>query len=186
MSRTVINAQGLVAFFSNVTDGTVKSGAIWSEGLGGLHIVAKESDQAPGLPDGQSFGALLAGGSQHVINAAGQVAFISGYGGQGFGTGIWAEDRAGTLHLIAHQGQTVEVAPGDFRTIDELVFLGDSGSQDGRPRGFNDRGQIVFSARVSGGWGVFISNKVAIPEPATAILMLIAATAFPSCLRHYT
>jgi hypothetical protein len=185
MSRTVINAQGKVAFFSNVTDGTTKSGAIWSEGLEGLHIVAKESDQAPGLPDGQSFGALLAGGSQHVINAAGQVAFIAGYGGQGFGTGIWAEDRAGKLHLIAHQGQTIEVAPGDFRTIDQLVFLGDSGSQDGRPRGFNDRGQIVFSARVAGGWGVFLSNKVAIPEPGTGILMFIAVTALSSCLRRH-
>jgi hypothetical protein len=174
MSRSVINAQGQVAFFSQLGDGGTTDNAIWSEGLGGLHLVARQSAQAPGLPDGQGFGYLLGGSSQHVINAAGQVAFAAGDSGQGYLTGIWAEDRAGVLHLIAHTNQTIEVAPGDFQTIHELIFTGDSGSQDGRPRSFNDRGQIVFSARLSGGYGVFLSNEVAIPEPSSLFAMTIA------------
>jgi formylglycine-generating enzyme required for sulfatase activity len=173
-----INASGEVAF-SGVIDSPLGSDdAIWSEGLGGMHIVAKEHDQAPGMPVGTGFELLGSGASEHVINAAGQVAFIANFTGQGFGTGIWAEDRQGQLHLIAHQNALIEVAPGDFRRVQELRFYGHSGSQDGRIRDFNDLGQVAFQAYFDDGtYGVFVSNEVAVPEPSTAALLAISTVA---------
>src|SRR5262249_38368335 len=104
-----INARGEVAFSGVIDVPGGSDHAIWSEGLGGIHIVAKEHDQAPGMPAGTGFELLGSGASSHAINSSGQVAFIANFTGQGYGTGIWAEDRHGQLHLIAHQHETIEV-----------------------------------------------------------------------------
>jgi hypothetical protein len=177
-STSAINGQGEVAFASNITDGMAWTTAIWSEGLGGLHLVAKDGDQAPGLAPGQSFGPIGSGSSELVMNEAGQVAFIADYGGRSYGTGIWAEDRSGELQLIAHVGQQVELSPGDVRSITELTFVGNSGLEDGYGASFNNRGQVAFGAHLSGGGSaVFVSNLVAVPEPSTvglAISLVVA------------
>jgi hypothetical protein len=172
-STSAINGRGEVAFASNITDGIAWTTAIWSEGLGGLHLVAKDGDQAPGLAPGQSFGFIGSGSSNVVINEAGQVAFIADYGGRSYGTGIWAEDRFGELQLIARVGQQVELTPGDVRSITELTFVGNSGLEDGYGASFNNLGQVAFGAHLSGGGSaVFVSNLVAAPEPPTVALAI--------------
>jgi hypothetical protein len=72
------------------------------------------------------------------------------------------------------------VAPADFRTINGLSFVGISGSgstgnSDGRRSAFNNFGQLAFAANFTDGTsGVFVSNRVAIPEPSSTLLGLLA------------
>jgi hypothetical protein len=114
-----------------------------------------------------------------VLNNAGQIAIRGGLYGSGVDStnndGIWATDRTGALQLIARRGDPLEVAPGDFRTISGLNFVGNTGTSDGRPSHFNNLGQLAFSAEFTdGSSGIFVSNRVAIPEPATALLFIPA------------
>ena len=105
-----------------------------------------------------------------AINDAGQIAFRASAGG----VGIWATDRAGILQRIIGSGDLLEVAPGDFRTVSGATFLG--GNYFGRSSsGLNNLGQIAFYASFTGGFGIFVSNAVAVPEPACVLLLAIAA-----------
>jgi hypothetical protein len=145
------------------------NGVLWSGLPGNLRITAREGDLAPG---GQ--GAVFADFFfEPNINASGKVAFMAtlkpNVGGVDVTNdrGIWATDAAGTLHLIAREGDQLEVAPGDIRTITALGFRGNSGNADGRYSVFNDRGEVQFWAQFDSSEGVFISELVASdPLPA--------------------
>ena len=169
--KLVMNADGNTAFTSGLfgaVDPSNDSG-IWSEGFGALSLVAREGEQAPGAPNGVVFdsfeGPLEA---KTAINGVGQVAFQVSVTGDPDteGEGIWAQDRHGEVQLIVRRGDTIEVAPADFRTVEGLDFFGRSGLEDGRGSGFNELGQLAFRARFTDGmYGVFVSDKVAVPEP---------------------
>jgi hypothetical protein len=112
------------------------------------------------------------------LNGAGQIAFAAKLTHPGVNLrndyGIWAESIDGELTLIVRTGELLEVAPGDFRTIDRFQFIGSSGNQDGRNSLFNERGQLAFGATFTDGTsGIFVSNAVAIPEPAALGLLLV-------------
>lgn len=116
------------------------------------------------------------------MNAAGQTAFMAtGYDptiapGLSQSIGIWGEDRGGVLRLVVESGQWLEVASGDLRQVASVSFTSETGGQDGKPRGFNDAGQLAFHATfVDGSSGVFVSNLLAVPEPRTWSLLLGAA-----------
>jgi Thrombospondin type 3 repeat len=121
MQSPVMNSSGDIAFHSQLKLGVggVDSSndlGVWSMGLGGLHKVYREFDPAPGTSPGVFFNI----GSGPEIGTSGRVTFISSL--QGAVTmdddyGIWQEDGAGGLTLIARKGQVMEVAPGDMRTI---------------------------------------------------------------------
>ena len=183
LQSPVMNSAGSVAFNAVVTGPNIKSEnetGIWSEGLAGpgnLELVARSGDLAPDTEPDVVFANFL----DPVINAAGQVAFQAVLSGpnvseqQGNLRGLWAQDRQGNLELIAREGDTLQIGSGDFRTIDFLLFASVVGDEEGRPSGLNDRGQIAFHARFTdGSGGVFVSNAVAVPEPATTILIICA------------
>jgi hypothetical protein len=94
--------------------------------------------------------------------------------------GLWATDPSGATQLIARTGDALEVAPADFRTINGLSFVGISGSgsgstgnSDGRRSAFNNFGQLAFAATFTDGTsGIFVSNRVAIPEPSLLWLLV--------------
>lgn len=93
--------------------------------------------------------------------------------------GIWAQDLSGELKLIARTGDQLDVDDGpgtDFRTISDLSFIGGVGAEDYVERsGFNDQGQLAFSATFTdGSSGVFVSNLVAVPEPGSLLLASLA------------
>ncbi len=178
-----LNAAGKIAFQAHLTGNgvdTTNDDGIWSDGFGALELVARKGDHAPGTPDGVLFDAST---TSFSFNALGQTAFLSSLRGAGVDStndqGIWAADVSGMLHLIARDGDLLEVAPGDFRTIAELEFLGHSGLDDGRGSGFNERGELAFLAHLTDGTsGIFISDLVAVPEPSSEILMLAAVVAW--------
>jgi hypothetical protein len=133
---------------------------------GNLTLVHRFGEQAPGTPAGTLFAGNPALGYARILNSVGQVAFTQPLAGPGVDStndhGIWATDRTGAQQLIAREGDELEVAPGDFRTISELSFVGDNGNSNGWPSGFNNFGQLAFWASFTdGSEGVFVSNKVA-------------------------
>ncbi|MCA9260541.1 MAG: hypothetical protein KDA61_15115, partial [Planctomycetales bacterium] len=74
------------------------------------------------------------------------------------------------------QGDQIEVATGDFRTVTSWEFASTSGGQDGKPRGLNDRGDIVVTAHFTdGSTAVLKTTAWAVPEPASAGLAFIFA-----------
>ena len=183
LQTPVMNSGGSLAMVAVVTGPGVNSSnetGIWSEGLAGqgnLELVARANDPAPGTGAGVTFANFL----DPTINELGQIAFQAILAGPGVGDdegnlrGLWAQSTTGDLKLIAREGDLLEVAPGDFRTIDFLLFASGVGDDEGRARGLNDQGQIAFHARFTdGSGGVFVSNVVAIPEPSASDLTVCA------------
>jgi hypothetical protein len=139
----------------------------------GFEIVAREGGLAPDLTANSRFTTL----STPIVNRAGQVAFEAGVNNSFLGH-IFATDRQGNLRLIARAGSQIDVDDGpgvDLRTISQVFFESDGhvGVED--LKGFNDRGQLAFYALFAdGSSGVFVSNLVAVPEPASAWSCTIA------------
>ncbi len=125
----------------------------------GLHVIANEGDQAPGMPDGIRYGTI----NRTQINGTGKVIFfsfftIAEFPNQSNGFGIYSVEPDGLPKLIAHTAG--DIAPGTDGA--EYQRLGD-------PQ-LNDRGQVAFSASFSvGGNGIF-------GEDASGILQPVAVT----------
>jgi hypothetical protein len=185
-----LNDAGQIAFTAGLAGAGVDSTnnfGLWAGAPDSLALVARRGEHAPGTEDGVVFRIFgdASGRRTLILNAAGQTAFFGHLSGSGISgsndLGIWATDRSGVLQLIARNGDLLEVAPGDFRTVNSLRFLvrGDvsyaTGNSDGRPSAFNNRGQLAFAAIFTdGSSGIFVSNAVAIPEPATYVLAIVS------------
>jgi hypothetical protein len=192
----VLNSAGQTAFVAGLEVGVAgvdanNNAGIWSEGNGALQLVTREGSQAPGTPDGVRFNFSARSPVSIVLNASGHIAFFSPlqFGGGGVtnlnDNGIWAEDFAGVLRLIVREGDLLEVTPGDFRTVSTLSFRGDSGNEDGRGSGFNDFGQVAFSATFTDGTsGVFVSNLATLPEPIALALGIVTVMLGAATMRR--
>jgi hypothetical protein len=176
-----VSSGGHVAFTAEYlpTPDDPSSGyGVWLADEKGLRAIALAGEHPPGVPADFTFEGM----GYPSINAAGQVAFYNYYSLPESGNGIWATDRSGALQLIVRTGDVLEAAPGDFRTVDTASFQNYTSNDDGRPGGFNDRGQLVFWVQFTdGSEGIFVSNAVAVPEPssflaAAAILALTASS----------
>ncbi|HVU86542.1 MAG TPA: PEP-CTERM sorting domain-containing protein [Pirellulales bacterium] len=180
----LVNAQGQVAFSAYVDKpGSPipmhSGGGIWAGLPGHLNLIAQIGQQAPVAPLSNltfmSFSPNLPTPYPTLaMNDAGQVAFTATLSDNS--TGIFGTDRAGQLREIVRPGDTIQVAPGDFRTVLGISFLGGSGNADGRPDGLSDNGQVAFWAVYSGGGsGIFVSNALAVPEPSSLLLVATGA-----------
>ena len=173
-----INDHGDVSFQAVLVGDTVSSLrelSLWVTPFGeheSRRLVARAGDNAPGTAMDVEFRAF----STHVLNSAGHLAFMAVVGGpnvsvaDGNVNGIWAEDGGGNLVLIVRDGDSIEVAPGDVRTIESLAFQANAGNSDGQPSGYSDNGMIAFRARfMDGTSGIFVSNTASVPEPKLTI-----------------
>ena len=149
----------------------------WAEG-DTVNLLAQEGMQAPGV---EGVGKFYNMGFPQV-NALGQIAFTSELVGEQMSrfndTGIWATDINGNLQLVVKTGDQIEITPGEFRAISSITSLTihNANNGDGRSRWFNERGQIVFVATLRGGGsGIFVTDAVAIPEPASCVLLAVGA-----------
>jgi hypothetical protein len=125
---------------------------LWKSRDGELSLIASSGTPAPGT--NTSFSNLQDG--FFATNRLGQVAFQALAGNQ---RGIWAEDPSGAIRLIVKVGDSLEIAPGDHRTIASIDNLFSSNGSDGKSRSFNDAGQLVFNATFTdGGEGIFVSD----------------------------
>jgi hypothetical protein len=165
----VINGAGKVLFHYGLTGPGVTTAndlGLWAGTPGNLTKVVREGDPAPGLGAGATFTSILSSG--RAINAAGQVAFYAFFNAPGgAGAGLFAQNSAGVIQLIARTGQTIQIAPGDVRTIETLeIFTPPTGNQDGRATFFNDQGYLAFRATFTDGEetdAILVSDGVANP-----------------------
>jgi hypothetical protein len=149
---------------------------IWDERTG--KIILREGDNAPGTPEAIRFRGSFGG---TVINSAGKLALLAGLSGSSQDFGIFAQDSKGNLQLIARNGEIVELAPGDLRVVDRIRFGIDEPPGSGGPRDvMSELGEVALTLQFGdASEGVFITNQVAVPEPASGLLSLIVIALFP-------
>jgi hypothetical protein len=151
-SSVMMNHSGKIAFVASGLTGTGvtssnNAGIFTSEG-GVISTIARAGSPALGTPTGVSYSTTFTQGP--IMNAAGQVAWLSQLTGTGVTTSnnsaLYATDPQGVLYLIARTGNTFEVAPGDVRTVKKIAFISNGGSsgEDGRPTVFNDSGMLLY------------------------------------------
>ena len=180
-SSPLINSQGQVLFQASFeVDNAILSdpfGFFRHDPGAGLQLVFNPEDPLPNVEDGVTLFRSPARLSEFSINSRGQTAFFHRLSD---GTSaIFAQDLAGELQLIARTGQLINVSDDplnpQLRGITSLEFIGGTGNEDGRRSAFNDRGELVFSARFTDGTeGVFVSSLVAIPEPVSLAILCVA------------
>lgn len=188
LSEPLINASGQTAFAARLT-GTGVSGTndtgIYREIDGAVAEVAREGEQAPDAESGVVFRTF--GFGFQAFNALGQIVFSVGLNGTSVDAtndrGLYATDLDGLLVEIIREGDLLDVNDDplieDLRTVSSFSLFANSGNEDGRVSGFNDLGQVAFQASFTdGSEGIFVSSFVAIPEPATALLLVLGAPLF--------
>lgn len=170
-SRTLLNANGEVAFRGVLSDGRE---GIWSTGMGGLEMVALQGAQLQGLAAGTVVQEFIGG---FALNAQGQTAFSVRAAGSGITDDriLFVQDPYGALRVIARRGMTLTLANGETVTVSTTSpsFGGLSGNGDGFHSGFNDFGQVAFSASTDKGQGIFVAT-VAIPEPSSTTGLMLS------------
>lgn len=152
---------------------------VWLERDGSpLTLIAREGEQAPGMPTGVVFRGFLATDRAFdvAVNDHGQLAFLGNTlltGTNAGYQGIWAADVDGLLRLVVAEGQMFDINPDpsvqDLRLVDDIMFDSSAAGQEGLGAGFNVRGEIAFWARFDdGSRGIFVAT---IPAPATATML---------------
>ena len=172
---TPINRQGDLALrFSYVTGlpGSSELPVVFLQRGGTPQIVAQETGAAADLP-----GLTYAGFDDLVmLNGEGHVAFRGQLQGPGVdpssnAQAIWAQDQNGILRLIVREGDQLQVAPGDIRTVSLVLLITGSGDDDGRRSSFTDDGRLAFYALFTDGSdGMFLSTIATVPEPRRPVL----------------
>lgn len=149
------------AFRAGLTGDTVTAAndtGIWMGTPSNVVCVVREGDAAPAVGADVYFGAFPYNSTYFSINANGTVAFFSGLTGAGVSssnnTALWTWNPGdGSYSIVVREGDLLEVAPGDERTIIELKLYG-GGGQDGRSTSLNDSGQIAFYAKCTNDFSV--------------------------------
>lgn len=180
-----INGQGKVVFMDSLVgpgvDSSNRSG-IWFGTSADLQLVARMGNAAPGTDPGVVFGGFY---ENPVTNSLGQVALYSALRGPGVNGSnnfaIFAMDENLQLQLVAREGDLVEVATGDFRTIETFSMLADAGGEDGRPTALDNLGQLTFRATFTDGSQAVC---VALVPEASSLAGLFVAIALLSTTRR--
>jgi hypothetical protein len=145
-----------VAVIATLDDSdTSNDQGIWATSGGVLDLIAREGQVAPGA------GVRVFRQFQFTaLSDSGHVAFI-GYidaPGGGVDGGLWIWDGE-ALSSIAIPDEIMEVDTGDFRTVDDVVFLGANEDSDRHGRGLNGAGQLAFLATFTDDTvGIFLAS----------------------------
>ena len=126
-------------------------------------FLIREGVQAPGMPTGVA----AFGFNQLFLNQRGQLFFTSLLTGPGITSTtqqmMWLAGPNGSIIPAYQSGGTIEVAPGDVRTVSSFRVVGDndgqisSNGEDGRATCFNNEAQVAFQAYfVEGGWAMCV------------------------------
>jgi hypothetical protein len=154
-----MDAQGDVAFATPVS-GALRSG-IWAGKPGSLKKIIEDSDTVPGVPAGITW---VPGTFRNTANPSGLS--LMGFAGDGRGTfiatiqgtgitganniGLWSFDPNHGVKLIARDGDTLHVGPGDNRVIANLYTV----------NSVNNSGVLSFSALFTdGSSGIFLARQ---------------------------
>jgi hypothetical protein len=157
---------------AGVTD-DVNDLALFSNG----QLAIRTGSAAPGA----GAGVVLDGfGFQIMSNDLDQVVVIATLDGDGVteqnDKALYAFDPADGMLLVAREGAPFDLGGGDVRTVSDGSIGLFFGANDDAPRSLGNDGTLAFSLRFTDGTsGVF---TVAIPEPASAAVVLAGAIAW--------
>ncbi len=159
----MINRNGDVCFYANLDFGAQNAG-VWIARAGqGPALVTLLNAQAPGMPAGTLLQSVSNGGvsfnnrGEALINASMNYVVNSTPA-----NGLFA-GRAGRLRKVVASGDSLEVAPGVFRTVISVYCWSWNSPDTGREMSINDRGEVAFSCSfVGGGGGTFLAR---LPHP---------------------
>jgi hypothetical protein len=145
----------------------------------GLRIVARTGASAF---DGTGNIRFEAFGSDVIMNEQGWMIFTARLIGDGItinnNDGIWAYHPDHGRHLLAREGDEVEVAPGVFRRYRNSALVTASGGEDGLDSGFNRYGEFVFMNEFwDSRYGIL---EIVVPEPASLSLVCVV----PLLMQH--
>jgi hypothetical protein len=166
-----INAAGRTAFEPTIAGPGVTTSndtGLWKEGSGTLTLIARESEQAVGMPAGVVyFGSPF----RTVLNSSGHVAIYDLVTGSGVTTsnnrGIWT-DASGVLTRVVRSGTQ---APGAATGVNFAIITP-------VPQ-FNDAGNVLFFSSLTGA-GVHSGNDQGVWLYAAGSTSLIAREGSPA------
>ncbi|CAG0978404.1 hypothetical protein MYXO_01711 [Myxococcaceae bacterium] len=144
---------------THLTDGVVYG----PDGAGELRLLAREGDPVPGLA-----GEVWANMLSVELNEHGEVLFGALVSGR---HSLFFADADGGVHLLAREGDRVDLGGGDVRIFQTLVELDTSPDL---------RHTAVSALFGDGSSGLFL---ISIPEPGTAVLVA-AGLAAVACVRR--
>ena len=193
LSDPVFASGDHLAFSARLKPGTngvtgQNAAGLWSNVGGTLALIARQGDVAAGAGT-----ATFASFVSFALPDSGGVIFIAKLKGAppAKDMGIWVADEAGTLSLVAREGDQLQI-DGSLKTIKTLQFLPPVPVVGGQSRGFNDAGALAFRAaftdktqaiivRDSGGLTAVASTGPASPDapgaPANAKFLALGPPA---------
>jgi len=169
-SSVAINNQNVIAFYGQMNSGGggvtgTNDEAIWVGPVSALRPVAREGDLAPGA--GGARIDAFSSYSNLSLNDRNQVALIARLTGDNVTAAnnamIAATDPFGQLISVVREGQTLEVRPGVFRTINDSGVTNQttlsSGPSDGKPRVFGDDSYLALKLDFTdNSSGIFVAD----------------------------
>ncbi len=180
----VINDSKDIAFLATL-QGAETGRGVWTGNLANstsaLDRVAFEGEQAAGFPNGVNYSALGWVDNGIGINSAGSVLFTGLVSGPGINfnndRGVWLYEKAwNKVELIVREGQQIQIAPNDIRTVADISIWNGFGQNDGRWESLNDSDQVAFRLGFTDNTsGIFVASKMMVPEPSVLILLSIAS-----------
>jgi T5SS/PEP-CTERM-associated repeat protein len=166
-----LNNAGQTSFLGNLTGSGINNlndWGIWSQRNGGLELVARGGNPAPGMPEGVNYDSFF---FHSGFNDAGQTAYFANLYGEGVDPsndlGIWSE-ASGTPTLVARSGSP---APGTLAGVDFESLRGDGGA--------NSEGRVVFYGSLTGE-SVDETNNDGLWSDASGTLELVARGGSPA------
>ena len=172
----LLDSSGNLAFRAIVSDGGGGDLGLWTYNKqDGLVQIAVEGEAIPGSADGET----LTWVNSMTTNRSGQLIVDFSYRDvdNEHRRGMFLHKPSEGFERIVAEADTLQLAPGDDRTIDQLGLLSSSNNEDGHQSQFNDNGELVFAAQFADRTaGVFV---VTVPEPpATTMSPFVAMFLF--------
>ena len=171
LSDPTLNGNGDMLFRSSITGtgiDTLNDFALWIVNSGALTKLIREGDPAPGTDPNIFFGNTYGNPfGQFLLNNNGVAAFTASLGGTGVtdnnNFGLWAMDQLGMIELIIREGDQIEVAPGDVRTVRGVTpfsLANGSGIENGDASYLNNADQLAFTVYfIDGTAGIFLASS---------------------------
>lgn len=170
-----LSANGEIAFSSYLKEGVggvdfTNDFGVYKYTLpaGTIQLIMRDGMDAPGFPAGVHFDTPVVVPS---INNVGQVAFYAQIVGAptypSNADSLWATTPSGVLTPVVVKGQSLEISPGVFRTVNSCGGLSAKGvaGQDGQGYPFNNSGQLCFTVSLSDGTnGIYVSSFAPCPD----------------------
>lgn len=150
------NGSGTLVFDARLTGGTVVAASdsgVWAGQAGGVQLVAREGNQAPGASAGVVFNHFGQGSVTSFINDAGQIAFRADLTGSGVtssnNVAIFS-GAPGSLQMRVRAGDSAPASLGAGLTLANV----------NAPSGIDSAGRVTFTG-VLFGPGVTVNNSAA-------------------------